>query len=88
MGTRTCLQVNMESKHFEIWIWTVRKPGRSEETGDQTHKEKGNQGPIQRACMGAGGRGRDPFNLPRDTGTRVPLPSSSPDLCELDPEEQ
>jgi len=36
--------------------------------------------------MGAGGR--DPFNLPRDVGTRVPLPSSSPDLRELDPGEQ
>ncbi len=52
------------------------------------NKERGNQGPIQKACMGAGGSGRYPFNLPRDTGTRVPLPSLNPDLCELDPEEQ
>lgn len=35
-----------------------------------------------------GGRGQDPFNLPRLTGTRVSLPSSSLDLRELDPDEQ
>lgn len=58
------------------------------ETGAQTNNEQGNQGSIQRACKGDGGRGRDPFNLPRDTGTRVSLPSSSPDLAELDPGEQ
>lgn len=83
-----CLQGNMESKHFEIWIWIVRKPGRSEETGDQTNKKRGNQGPIQGVCRGLGGRGQDPFNLPWDTGTGVPLPSPSPGLHELDPEEQ
>lgn len=78
----------MESKHFEIWIWIVRKPGRSEETGDRTNKKRGNQGPIQGVCRGLGGRGQDPFNLPWDTGTRVSLPSPSPGLHELDPEEQ
>lgn len=49
-------------------------------------KKRGNQGPIQRVCMGAGGRGWDPFNLA--LRHRVPLPSSSPDPYELDPGEQ
>lgn len=52
-----CLHVNMASQHFEICLETVRRLGRSEGTGDQTHKKRGNQGPIQRVCMGAGGRG-------------------------------
>lgn len=58
------------------------------ETGAQTNNERENRGSIQRACKGGWGQGPRPIQPARDTGTRVSLPSSSPDLAELDPGEQ
>lgn len=75
-----CLHLNRVSKHAVLCLQTDRKQGRPGETGDQTHKKTGNQGPIQRVCMGAGAH-----STCSETG---PLPSSSPDPTALDPWEQ
>lgn len=54
-----CLHVNVESKHFEIW--TVRKPGRSEETGDQTNQREGGPGSYSDSLYGGWGQGPRPI---------------------------
>lgn len=79
--------VYMWTWDFEIWIYTPsgsRAGLKKLETGLIKKKKRGVL--FRESVWGAGGR--DPFNLPWDTGTRVPLPWTSPDLCELDPGEQ
>lgn len=85
---------NVMEEDYAVWTWnlwnadpsgSISAPWKLE---SRQLKEGGNLGPIQRGCMGAGARGQKPFNFPQDMGTRITPPSFSPDLCELDPDEQ
>lgn len=66
---------------------TDRREGQADPEKLETRLMAGG-GPIQGGPAWGQKGAPGPFNLPRDVGARVPLPSSSPDLRELDPGEQ
>lgn len=67
------LHVIMESKHFEIRLQTVRKLGRSEETGDQTNKKEGESGSYSESLYGGWGQGLRPIQPSPETQGPITL---------------